>query len=132
NMKSRILYYLSAAAAATLLSACTVTFTPENDSSNKQPTQTPNRVVRPTPKPTPSNPDFKSDTVYEYQCEGGRLFVRYPSNDSAEVYDAGDWHTLSRRSNKDGYFRYRDSSYEWLARDDEGELTKNGRNHASD
>lgn len=114
------------AAFALLLTGCTLTITPE-EANNRPPPQTePGRVVPPTPTAPQVVPNYPLNQVLEYSCDGGRLLVRYTSNESAQVYHSGEWQTLTRTVNMNDYFVYRDQSYSWYARGDSGYLEWNG------
>lgn len=125
-----------AAAFALFLSGCTLTIMPAEDETPVRQTE-PGRVTTPVqsgPVPTTPQvvPNFPHDTVITYACSGGRLLVRYTSNESAQIFDAGAWHTLTRTVSADGHFVYRDDTYSWHARRSEGFLLRNGAPHASD
>ncbi len=115
---------------ALLLTGCTLTITPE-EASSAPPRQTePGRPIVTAPAPTPSAPqvvpNFAHNQLYEYSCDGGRLLVRYTSNESAQVFHTGAWQSLTRTVNMDGHFVYRDDSYSWYARGNTGYLELNG------
>lgn len=120
------------AVAALILSSCALTIEPLEESTPRQ--TEPGRITAPAPTPaTPQVvPNFPHNSVIEYGCAGGRLLVRYTSNESAEIFDAGTWHALTRTINMDGHFVYRDDTYSWHARGQTGFLERNGVPHASD
>lgn len=107
-----------------LLAGCALTITPVETS--QPPRQTvPDRTVAATPVTQTGQrviPNYPHNQTIEYRCDGGRLLVRYTSNESAQVYDAGAWQTLTRTVNMDGHFVYRDDNYSWHARGKTGFL----------
>lgn len=120
---------LTAAAITLLTTACTITFSPDElESAPAQPA--PSRSVNPRPVSPPSSPQavptFPRNEVLTYNCDGGRLLVKYTSNDSAEVFADG-WQNLSRTTSRDGWFVYKDSNHEWYAQGRQGLLRRDGK-----
>ncbi len=119
--------------ASLLLAGCTVTFTGEAEPVTVRPTPAPTPTPTPTPSPSPSpapspspiTPSFPLNESITYSCTNARMVVRYPSNDSAQVF-YGEWLTLTRTVSQDGWFVYRDSDYAWFARGNEGYLQYQG------
>jgi len=128
---------LGLAAAVVLLTACTVVFEPDelhNEKAGNRDAPKPVENVTPRPRPTPSRPavpNFPLNETQTYSCEGGRLLVKYTSNDSVEVFADG-WQELTRTTSRDGWFVYKDSKHEWYAHRDRGLLRRDGKDLMTD
>lgn len=120
---------------ALLLSACSVTFLPDAEAESERPQNngsSPTRVnPRPRPTPRPVEPDFRLNTNLEYRCSNASMAVRYTSRDSARIY-YGDWTELTRTENRDGWFVYSNSEYDWHVKGKEGFLERDGKTVRSD
>lgn len=117
-----------------LLSACTVTFLPEEQPAPEasRPTSTPTRVnPRPAPAPRPAVPNFRLNTNLEYRCSNASMAVRYTSNDAVRIL-YGDWINLTRSTSRDGWFVYRNADYTWYAKGHDAYLEHNGKTVRSD
>lgn len=132
-MTRTIKIMLGTLAASVLLTACTVVFEPEavpGQIAGNRPAPRPVQNVTPRPSPTPVQPgavpNFKLNEIQTYNCDGGRLLVKYTSNDSVEVFADG-WQNLSRTTSRDGWFVYKDSSHEWYAQGRQGLLRRDGK-----
>jgi len=125
----RGLKFLAVAGIISLITtACTVTFLPEEADSDSSRNSSTSRTVSPKPVARPDRPnvpDFPHDEILTYNCDGGRLLVRYTSNDSAEVFADG-WQELTRTTSRDGWFVYKDSRHEWYAQRSQGLLRRDG------
>lgn len=124
----KLLSIVSLIAVAFTLSACTITFLPEEADPNvPAPTQTrpaPTTPAPSTPRP-PSNivPTFPIGQVLQYQCTDARLLVEYTSNDSARVNFNG-WNNLTRSTIRDGWFTYANADFTWFANGKDGFLMR--------
>ena len=125
------------AAFAILLTSCTLTITPEEAQPKPVPQTQPGRTVTAQPEPTrPVTsrpvPQLARDQVLEYNCDGGRLLVRYSGDETAQVYHSGAWQTLTLTSHTRGYYVYSSEHYNWFARGNGGYLEWNGAVSAGD
>lgn len=123
-MKKRLIALLAVLTSAFVLSACTITFTPEPLENEPRPV-----ANRPAPTPVaPVTPNFPLNETMNYQCSNARLGVRYTGTDSAQVF-FGEWRNLTRGITTSGNFVYRNDTFTWRVSTDgrTGQLEENGR-----
>jgi membrane-bound inhibitor of C-type lysozyme len=123
----KLVYGVITLALAAVLSACTVTFLPDNETPPRQ--TAPEPVVRPTqtaPQPVIVVPTHPRNEQITYMCSGTRLLVRYLNNyDSVDIFYDGQWNSLPRNRSASGEV-YANNTYTWNANGRNGSLQKNG------